>query len=91
MLPGKCSSSSGIQQHVMPNDQPLSVSFRRNDGHRERIRLPHSTLADAVMGIQRVFYMSDGLYTKADLYRGNELVETIQNPSPVRVSSILNQ
>jgi len=41
------------------------------------------------MGIQRVFYMSDGLYTKADLYRGNELVETIENHSSVRVASIL--
>jgi hypothetical protein len=77
----------------MPNDhdQSLAVSFRRNDGLRERIRLPHSTLADAVMGIQRVFYMSDGLYTKADIYRGNELVETMENHSSVRVASILIQ
>ena len=43
------------------------------------------------MGIQRVFYMSDGLYTKADIYRGNELVETMENHSSVRVASILIQ
>jgi hypothetical protein len=75
----------------MPNDQSLSVSFRRNDGLRERIRLPHGTLADAVMGIERVFYMSDGLYTKADIYRGNELIETMENPPSVRVATILIQ
>jgi len=73
------------------HDQSLAVSFHRNDGHRERIRLSHGTLADTVMGIQRVFHLSDGLYTKAEIFRGNELVETMENRSSVRVESILIQ
>jgi hypothetical protein len=42
-------------------------------------------------GIQRVFYISDGLYTKAEIYRGDEFVETVQNPAYVRVESLLVQ
>ena len=75
----------------MSNDQRLAVWFRRHDDHRERIPLPHGTIADAVMGIQRVFYISDGLYTKAEIFRDRELVEIMENPSCVRVESILIQ
>ena len=76
----------------MSNDhEPLSVSFRRNDGLRERIRLPHGTLADAVMGIQRVFHMSAGLYTTAEIFRDDELVETVENACSLHVESILIQ
>jgi hypothetical protein len=75
----------------MPNDraQPLTVSFRRNDGHRERIPLRDCTLAGAVSAVERIFSISECLYTKADIYRGNELVETMENHSSVPVESIL--
>ena len=75
----------------MHNDQPLSVSFRRNDGHRERIPLRDCTLAEAVSAIERVFSISEGLYTEAEIYRGSELIERIENPSSARVESILVQ
>jgi hypothetical protein len=75
----------------MRHDQPLSVSFRRNDGHRERIPLTDCTLAEAVSAIERIFSISEGLYTEAEIYRGNELIETMENPSPVRVECILVQ
>ena len=75
----------------MRDDRPLSVSFRRNDGHRERIPLKDCTLAEAVSAVERVFSVSDGLYTEAEIYRGNELIETMENPSPVRVETILIQ
>jgi len=75
----------------MPNDQPLSVSFRRNDGHRERIPLTDCTLSEAVSAVERVFSISDGLYTEAGIYRGNQLIETMENHSTVRVASILIQ
>lgn len=35
----------------MRDDQPLLVSFRRNDGHRERIPLKDCTLAEAVSAV----------------------------------------
>ena len=77
----------------MPNDQykPLSVSFRRNDGHRERIPLKDCTLAEATSAVERVFSVSEGLYTEAGIYRGNQLIEKMENNSPVRVESILIQ
>jgi hypothetical protein len=80
-------------EHVMPNDQdqPLSVSFRRNDGHRERIPLKDCTLAEATSAVERVFSVSEGLYTEAGIYRGNQLIEKMENHSPVRVESILIQ
>jgi hypothetical protein len=67
------------------HDQPLSVSFRRNDGHRERVALKDCTLAEAVSAIERVFSISDGLYTEAEIYRGNELIEKMDNPSSVSI------
>jgi hypothetical protein len=75
----------------MPDYQPLSVSFRRNDGLRERIALKDCTLAEAVSAVERVFSISEGLYTEAGIYRGNQLIEKMENPSPVRVASILVQ
>jgi hypothetical protein len=78
-------------ERVMPTDRMIIIYFYRNDGHPERIPLTDGTVAEAVLGIQRVFHMSDGLYTKAEIYRGNELVETMENPSALRVESILIQ
>ena len=75
----------------MHNDQPLSVSFRRNDGHRERIPLRDCTLAEAMSAVERIFSISEHLYTEAEIYRGNELVERMENPSSVRAESILVQ
>jgi len=75
----------------MPTNRTIIIYFYRNDGHPERIPLKDGTLAEAVLGIQRVFHMSDRLYTKAEIYRGNELVETMENHSTVPVSSILLQ
>ena len=73
------------------NDQALAVSFRRNDGHRDRIPLTDCTLAEAVSAVERVFSISEGLYTEAVIYRGNQLIEKMENHSSVRVASILVQ
>ena len=75
----------------MPNHQKLIVYFHRNDGHRERIPLRDCTLAEAVSAVERIFSVSDRLYTHVRIYRGNELVETMENHSSVRVESILIQ
>jgi len=75
----------------MPTNRTIIIYFYRNDGHPERIPLTDGTLAEAVLGIQRVFHMSDGLYTKAEIYRGNELVETMENVACIRVETILIQ
>ena len=75
----------------MHNDQLLSVSFNRNDGHLERIPLKNCSLAEAVSAIERVFGICEGLYTEAEIFRGNELIETMENPSSRPVGSILIQ
>ena len=75
----------------MPNDQTLTVYFQRNNGHRERVPLIPCTMAEAVGAIERVFHISNGLYTTAEIYRGKELIETVENPACVRVESILVQ
>ena len=75
----------------MPANRAIVICFYRKDGHRERIPLPHGTLAEAVMGIQRVFHMSDALCTKAEILRDGELVETMENRSALRGESILIQ
>lgn len=74
----------------MPNDPAVTICFHRNDGEPERVPLTHATISEAVTAIHTVFYISDGLYTLAEIYRGHELVETVESPS-ARVESILIQ
>jgi len=73
----------------MPANRAIVICFYRTDGHRERIPFLHGTLAEAVMGIQRVFHMSDALCTKAEIFRDGELVETMENRSSLRKESVL--
>lgn len=75
----------------MPADRTIVIYFYRNDGRRERIPLTHGTLAEAVMAIQRVFHMTNGLFTKAEIFRDDELVETMENGACIRVGTILIQ
>jgi hypothetical protein len=75
----------------MTGGRPLTAYFHRNDDRRERVRLTHCTVAQAIEAIQRIFGISEGLYTKAEIYRGERLVETVANPSSIRVTSILVQ
>ena len=69
----------------------LIIFFHRNDGHRERIPLGQCTIAKAFEAAQRVFDISDGLYTKAELYRGEELIETIPNAAAAHLTTLLIQ
>ena len=73
----------------MPNES-LTIYFHRNDGQSERVPLTHGTISEAATAIKAVFYISDGLYTRAEVYRDDELIETVQNRS-ARVESILVQ
>ena len=75
----------------MTGGQSLTAYFHRNDDRRERVPLTHCTVAEAREAIQRIFSISDGLYTKAEIYQGDRLVETMENTSLVRVTSILVQ
>jgi hypothetical protein len=75
----------------MPSNTTLTICFHRNDGRHERIPLRRGTAWEAVDAIQRVFGISDGLYTKAEIYRGDKLIETLENPASIRVASILVQ
>ena len=75
----------------MLDDKKLIVYFHRNDGYRERVALKECTLVEAASGIEGVFCISEGLYTKADIYRGDELVETVENTTCLHVEPILVQ
>jgi hypothetical protein len=75
----------------MTGGQSLTIHFHRNDDRRERVPLKYYTIADAVEAIQRIFNISDGLYTKAEIYQGNQLIETVENTWSVRTVSILVQ
>jgi hypothetical protein len=48
-------------------------------------------MAEAVGAIERVFHISNGLYTTAEIYRGKALIETVENPACIGVESILVQ
>ena len=73
----------------MPNDRKLIVYFHRNDGYYERVPLRECVLYEAISAIERVFHISDGLYTKADIYRGEELIETVENPVSAHAEAML--
>lgn len=75
----------------MTGGQRLTLYFHRNDDRRERVPLTYCTVAEAIEAIQKVFSISDGLYTDAEIYQGNELIETVRNAPSVRVTSILIQ
>jgi hypothetical protein len=74
----------------MTGGQSLTLHFHRNDDRRERVPLTHCTVAEAIEAVERIFSISEGLYTKAEIYQGNELVKTVENTS-VRLASILVQ
>jgi hypothetical protein len=74
----------------MHADRTIIIYFYRNDGHCERIPT-HGTLAEAVVAIQRVFHISDGLYARAEIFRDDELVETMANSACIIVDTILIQ
>jgi hypothetical protein len=75
----------------MTGGLPVSLYFHRNDDRRERVPLKHCTVAEAKEAIQKIFNISAGLYTKAEVYQGNQLIETVVNTSSVRLASILIQ
>lgn len=74
----------------MADNDTLTIYFHRSDGEPERVPLSHGTISEAMTAIHTVFYISDGLYTAAEVYRGNELIETVKNPA-VRAESVLIQ
>ena len=73
----------------MTGGQSLTLHFHRNDDRRESVPVTHCTVAEAQDAIQRIFSISDDLYTKAEIYQGNRLVETVANTWSVRPVSIL--
>jgi hypothetical protein len=75
----------------MTDSQTLILYFYRNDDRREKMSLKHCTVAEAKEAIQKIFGNSDGLYTKAEVYRGNQLIETVANTWSTRPLSILVQ
>jgi hypothetical protein len=72
-------------------DGHLTAYFHRHDDRRERMPLKQCTIAEAKKAIQNIFSKSNGLYTKAEVYRGNQLIETVQNTRSARPVSILIQ
>ena len=73
----------------MNGGEPLTLYFHRNDDRRERVPLTHCTVAETKEAIQKIFNISEGLYTKAEVYQGNQLIETVANTWSARPVSIL--
>jgi hypothetical protein len=71
-----------------PNDNHLLLPKRRSPRTNP---LTDGRVAEAVVAIQQVFHISDGLYTRAEIFRDNELVETVENACSAQVASILIQ
>ena len=75
----------------MTGGQSLTIHFHRNDDRCGRARPTHGTVEEAIEAIERIFSISDHLFTKAEIYQDDRLVETVANPSSVRVATILVQ
>lgn len=75
----------------MTGGQSLTLHFHRNDDRRERVPLTRCTVAQAIEAIERIFSISEGLYRKAEIYQGHQLIETVANTWWVRAMSILVQ
>jgi hypothetical protein len=75
----------------MNRGQSLTLYFYCNGDRRVRVPVTDCTVAVAEDAIQRIFSISEGLYTKAEIYQGHELVETVTNTWSARPVSILVQ
>ena len=58
--------------------QSVTVYFHRNDDRRDRVPLTHCTVVDAKEVVREILSTSDGGYTKAEIYRGKRLIETVE-------------
>jgi hypothetical protein len=75
----------------MNGGKSLTLYFYCHDDRRVKVSVNHCTVANAEEAIQRIFSISEDVYTKAEIYRSNELVETVANTWSARPVSILVQ
>jgi hypothetical protein len=75
----------------MNGGQSLTLYFYCHDDRRVRVPVTNCTVAVAEDAIQRIFSISEGVYTRAEIYQGNELVDRVANTWSGRPVSILVQ
>ena len=75
----------------MKRGQSLTLYFYSDDDRRVRVPVTNCTVAVAEDAIQRIFSISEGLYTQAEIYQGDELVDKVANTWSARPVSILVQ
>jgi hypothetical protein len=60
----------------MIRGQRLILYFHRDDTQRHKVPLTHFTIAAAKRAIREILSITNGAYTKADIYQGKQLIET---------------
>jgi len=63
----------------MSGGQTLTLCFHRDDARRDRVPLTHFTVVDAKQAVREILSISDGAYVKAEIYKGKQLIETVEN------------
>ena len=63
----------------MSSGQTLTLYFHRDDARRDRVPLTHFTVVAAKEAVRQILSISDGAYTKAEIYKGKRLIETVKN------------
>ena len=68
----------------MDNEQTFILQFWRGDGRCEPAKLSHRSLDEVREFAERVFARSGDLYSKVEIFRGCQRLETISNPATCR-------
>jgi hypothetical protein len=67
----------------MIGGQRLTLYFHRDDARPAKVPLTHFTLVDAKQAIQEILSITDGAYTRAEIYKGKRLIETVRNTASI--------
>ena len=76
-------SSPALSNVDMAWGQTVTLYFHRDDARRESVPLTRFTVLDAKAAIREILSISDGAYTKAEIYKGKQLIETVENTASV--------
>jgi|307.fasta_scaffold999961_1 hypothetical protein len=62
----------------MTRGRRLILYFHRDDAQRDKVPLTHFTVAAAKQAIREILNITNGAYTKAEIYQGKQLIETVE-------------
>ena len=65
----------------MENQPIIILQYIQQDGSRERTKLTHHTMTEALEVARTTLHVGNGLYTRVDICTEDGTVETIQKPA----------